>query len=71
MVNYIKNKEETLQFLERADGSFNVYMLPNHPFKSSLVGTGYIKGGIVRSMVNLSYDSRISQNVIILEKRRY
>lgn len=66
--NYIKNKEETLQYLEENTGLYRVYMLPKHPSKSFVSGTGLIKGGLVESMDTLSYDSWISQNVIVMDK---
>lgn len=65
---YIKNKEETLQYLEENTGLYRVYMLPKHPSKSFVSGTGLIKGGLVESMDTLSYDSWISQNVIVMDK---
>lgn len=65
---YIKNKEETLQYLEENTGLYRVSMLPKHPSKSFVSGTGLIKGGLVESMDTLSYDSWISQNVLILDK---
>ena len=66
--NYIKNKEETLQYLKETTRLYRVYMLPNHPAKRLIGGTGLIKGGLVDSLDNLSYDSWISQNVLILDK---
>lgn len=65
---YIKNKEETLQYLEENTGLYRVYMLPKHSSKSFVSGTGLIKGGLVESMDTLSYDSWISQNVIVMDK---
>ena len=67
-VNYIKNKEETLQYLKETTRLYRVYMLPNHPAKRLISGTRLIKGGLVASMDTLSYDSWISQNVLILDK---
>lgn len=43
-------------------------MLPNHPAKRLIGGTGIVKGGLVHSMDNLSYDSWISHNVLILDE---
>lgn len=65
---YIKNKEETLQYRKETTKLYRVYMLPNHPAKRLIGGTGLIKGGLVDSLDNLSYDSWISQNVLILDK---
>lgn len=67
-VNYIKNKEETLQYRKETTSLYRVYMLSNHPAKRLIGGTGLIKGGLVCNMDNLSYDSWISQNVLILDK---
>lgn len=66
--NYIKNKEETLQYLKETTSLYRVYMLPNHPAKRLIGGTGIVKGGLVHSMDNLSYDSWISHNVLILDE---
>lgn len=66
--NYIKNKEETLQYLEENTGLYRVYMLSNHPAKRFVSGSGLIKGGLVESMDTLSYDSWISHNVIVMDK---
>lgn len=66
--SYIKNKEETLQYLKETTSLYRVYMLPNHPAKRLIGGTGLIKGGLVASMDNLSYDSWISLNTLILDK---
>lgn len=66
--NYIKNKEETLQYLKETTSLYRVYMLPNHPAKRLMGGTGIVKGGLVHSMDNLSYDSWISHNVLILDE---
>lgn len=65
---YIKNKEETLQYLKETTRLYRVYMLPNHPAKRLISGTGLIKGGLVASIDTLSYDSWVSQNVLILDK---
>lgn len=67
-VNYIKNKEETLQYRKETTSLYRVYMLPNHPAKRLIGGTGIIKGGLVYNMDNLSCDSWISQNVLILDE---
>ena len=66
--NYVKNKEETLQYLKETTSLYRVYMLPNHPAKRLIGGTGIVKGGLVHSMDNLSYDSWISHNVLILDE---